>query len=285
MIRIVTYIIVVNIMACSVNTLVKSYHTAVVGAGHLGRSLLLRYKRHDPQLRCMAVVRNAATKLKVRDVITTEFGTPFRANQIILCVKPSQAEHVCKVISKSLRPNTVVISAMAAITQQQLETWLDTTNVIRIMPSILDNGPISVYNPHDVCLTLPTTNIIHAETELELDAATAVSGCLPGFLAVTFREMIHAARSVPGSNERMINYLVLRNIRAFAEADIWDISGLENLRSTVATKGGATERGIEKLEDKDALKHLFRSMFQAADGRIAALQGRDISTKHRKHDE
>lgn len=278
MTRITTYIAMINIMSRLTSKCV-AHHIAVVGAGHFGRSLLTRYQRYEPQLRCMAVVRNTAVKLRMRDVVTMEFGTMFHANQIILCVKPSQAEQVCKVISKSLRADTVVISAMAAITQRQLETWLNTTNVVRIMPSILGSGPISVYNPHDVRITLPTTNIMVAETEPELDAATAVSGCLPGFLAVIFRELIEAACSVPGSNERMTKYLVLRNIRAFAEEDIWDEQGLENLRSSVATKGGATERGIEKLEDKDALKHLFRSMFLTADNRIAALQGRN------KHDE
>lgn len=244
---------------------------AVIGAGSLGRSLLTSYVKTYPKLRYMAIVRQ---KSKLSPLLNTKIvyhGRPFNAEQIMICVKPYQAREVCQAVKNNLKSDTVVISAMAAVSLNKLQSWLDTENIVRIMPSILRDGPIAVYNPRNIKLILPTSNVIQVDNERALELATTTCGCVPGFLAAIMEQMVNAARHL-GVKEIVAQTLILKNLQALANEDINTVQDLQRLQSKVATKGGATEKGILELKYDDILANLFIRMFRVADDHVMALR-------------
>jgi pyrroline-5-carboxylate reductase len=247
-----------------------AHNVAVVGAGSLGRSLLTSYRRMYPALKYMAVIRQNSKLSEFINAEVTEYGQPFNAKQIMLCVKPYQAQEVCRTIKTNLRPDTVVVSAMAATPQHKLESWLETENVARIMPSILPNGPIAVYNPRGVGILLPTHNVVRTTNERVLDLTTATCGCVPGFMAAIMEQLINAVKQL-GVSEDVAQALILCNLQALANENMGSMQDLRNLRNRVATKGGATEKGILSLEH-DNVTNLFTKMFGAADNHVMALR-------------
>lgn len=244
---------------------------AIVGPGALGTSLLNNYTRTYPELRYTAVVRKARVLTSLNKIDVTYYGTPFRAQQIVLCVKPYQAQEVCQTIKASLHPLTVVVSAMAAVPQHKLETWLGTKNVVKIMPSILADGPIAVYNPYNIKFILPRTDIVYASTEEDLDLATATCGCVPGFMAAIMEQLIVAVERL-GVDSATAEAMILGNLRALTSENIQTVNDLQALRAKVGTKGGATEKGILQLEHNNNLVNIFTKMFKTADDHVVALR-------------
>lgn len=247
-----------------------SHDIAVVGLGALGKSLLSNYLQAHPQLRYTAVVRRMPS---LNNIDITHYGTRFSAQQILLCVKPYQAQEVCQTIKSNLTCETVVISAMAAVPQRKLELWLGTKNVVRIMPSILSDGPIALYNPYNIKVVLPRTNILYADSEKALDLATATCGCVPGFMAAIIQQLVIAVEYL-GVDRATAQTIILDNLRALMSTDIQTADDLQTLCIKVATKGGATEKGILQLEHNNNLVNLFSNMFKAADDHVIALRNK-----------
>lgn len=246
---------------------------AIVGLGALGRSLLHNYRQVYPELRYTAVVRKTPSPIISSKIGITYYGTRFRAQQIMLCVKPHQAQELCQTIKRDVGVDTVVVSAMAAVPQHKLEAWLGTSNVVKIMPSILTQGPIVVYNPHNIKLILPRNSIVHVDNEKDLDLATATCGCVPGFMAAIIEQLVIAAQSL-GVDHTTAQAIILGNLRALANDNVRTINDLQTLRAKVATKGGATEKGILQLEQNNNLLNLFDKMFKAADAHIITLRNK-----------
>lgn len=243
----------------------------IIGLGALGRSLLHNYRKVYPELRYTAVVRKTPSPVISSKIGVTYYGTRFRAQQIVLCVKPHQAQEVCQTIKQDVGVDTVVVSAMAAVPQDKLEAWLGTSNVVKIMPSILTRGPIVVYNPHNVKFILPRNNIVRVDNEEDLDRATVTCGCVPGFMAAIMEQLVITAQSL-GVDDTTAQAIILGNLRALAGENIRTINDLQTLRAKVATKGGATEKGILQLEHKNNLINIFDKMFKAADDHVVALR-------------
>jgi pyrroline-5-carboxylate reductase len=184
-------------------------------------------------------------------------------------VKPLQAKEVCESIRGHLKNGTVVVSAMAAVPLKKLQEWLGHRWVVKIMPTILPGGPITVYNPYDCALILPTNNQIEVRDETDLDTTTAVSGCMPGFLSYLLEEWIEAAVHV-GLSRKDAEKLILSNLAAFGRLDLKKREELIELRRQVSSKGGATERGVISLERSEIRASLV-GMLWAADDRVTEL--------------
>jgi pyrroline-5-carboxylate reductase len=245
----------------------------IIGCGSLGRSLLTSLRKRYTNLQYTASARSEASvqflRSKYQVKATTNNQEVATCSQIFLCVKPLHAEEVCRSIRDHLNPNAVVVSTMAAVPLDRLQDWLHHDRVVKIMPTILPDGPITIYNPLRCHFLLPTNNPVEVDNEIDLDTTTAVSGCMPGFLSYLLEEWIEAAVHV-GLSREIAENLVLNNLAAFSRLDLKTKEDLIELRRQVSSKGGATERGVISLE-RSGIRTSLIEMLWAADNRVSEL--------------
>ena len=245
----------------------------IIGCGSLGRSLLTGFRKRYENLRYTASARSEASvnllrsKYQVR--ATTDNREVASSSQVLLCVKPLQAKEACRSIQGHLNKRTVVVSTMAAVPLSKLQDWLQHRWIVKVMPTVLPEGPITVYNPYHCPLLLPTNDQIKVLDETELDLSTAVSGCMPELLAYLLEEWIESAIEV-GTDPKVAEQLILKNLQAVSRLDFKKKEDLIQLRRRVSSKGGATERGVVSLE-RSGIRPTLTEMLWAADSRVVEL--------------
>ncbi len=97
--------------------------------------------------------------------------------------------------------------------------------------------------------------LVELEDEL-FDAATAVMGCTPAYLALVI-EAIAEAGAADGLERELAHSMVVD--AAAGTAELLRHHHPAALREAVASPGGSTEAGLEALEDEDV-----REAFEAA---------------------
>ncbi len=246
-------------------------YTGIIGCGALGEVLLGLLQKRNPG-KIIVSVRSVSRLESLRERYHVEtsnnnFYLVHRAREIYLCVKPSQAEGVCTELKGLLRSDTLVISAMAGVPVKSIVGWLNHANVLKIMPSITvgHNGPISITGHKSTHHNLPDKNLIYM-TERAVDLSTAVSGCMPGFMAFILKEWINVAIN-KGMDQKLAEKLILQNFVSLAALNPKNINDLDEIRSNVTSKGGATEQGIEAIK-KYGLSEGLDAMISAADNRV-----------------
>lgn len=245
----------------------------IIGCGTLGRSLLIAFQKKHTRLRYLASVRTDDSMDLVRMIkhvrVVTDNRKIASSDQLFLCVKPLDAKQACSSIRGHIKDKTVIVSAVAAVPLKKLQEWLDHERVVKIMPTILPDGPITVYNPYQYNFLLPTNNLIKIKSEADLDITTAVSGCMPGLLSFILEQWIEAAVSI-GTDPKIAEQLILHNLEAMGRLGLKNKKELIQLRHQVSSKGGATEQGVVSLE-RSGIHPTLTEMLWEADDRITEL--------------
>lgn len=183
-----------------------------------------------------------------------------KSNDLFLCIKPINAKEVCQEIQGHLKTNTVVVSVMAAVPLLKIKEWLKRQNVVKTMPTMsVLKGPVTLYNPLSLHFNTFSENYITVDNENTADMSTTVSGCMPGFLANIFEQWIDAAVKM-GMNRQLAEQLICANASAFADFNVSTQTGLQEIQKAVASKGGATEKGLINLNESNLNQILGTTM-------------------------
>jgi len=247
-------------------------YTGIIGCGAMGEALIAPLQlRNSGRIIVSSRRLDRLIQLKERhnvEVTTNNRLISFQSRELYLCVKPSQAEGLCSELRGSLRGDTLVVSVMAGVPIKSINKWLDHSNVIKIMPTITvgEDGPIAISSHTSTRLSLHPKNLLHM-TEDQVDLATAVSGCMPGFLSYLLQELIWAAVS-RGMEQHVAESLILRNLTALAAKGPQTVNDLIWIQTQVCSKGGATEKGIEAFKQGQGI----HGMIAAADERVKDLR-------------
>jgi pyrroline-5-carboxylate reductase len=186
------------------------------------------------------------------------------SSDIFLCVKPNDMEEACREIRNHINRKTVVISIAAGVPYSKLQEWLNHDNVIKSMPTLsLPKGPVVIYNPLRLTFKTFSENNIVVDDENVLDMSTAISGCMPGFLANVLEQWIEAAVNL-GMERKLAEKLIYHNASAFGNLDNMS---LRDIQSMVSSKGGATERGLIYMNESE-LKDILRKTMKIANDRV-----------------
>jgi pyrroline-5-carboxylate reductase len=191
-----------------------------------------------------------------------------RADVVVLCHKPHQLAEV----AEQIRPR-VVASILAATTTAQIEAAYPGIPVYRFLP----NMPVEVrkgmlcYVPGSLASEGPEKELLElfgrAGTILRLDEepllepAMALMSCGPAFMALVAESFADAGTEhglAPDDAMRMV-VETMGGTAAYLAGHGWDAEGL---RVRVATPGGATERGLIRLED-EGLRRVCRAAVDA----------------------
>ncbi|MGE5281397.1 MAG: pyrroline-5-carboxylate reductase [Chloroflexota bacterium] len=190
-----------------------------------------------------------------------------RADAVVLAVKPAKLEAV----AAEMRAARVVVSLLGATSLEAVREAFPSSEVVRVMPNLgveVRRGVLCMAGVPDAELRSLLDGLGHL-VELpdgEFDAATAVMGCAPAYLALAM-EAIADAGVADGLEPRLAHELVLET--ALGTAELLRDRTPAQVRQAVASPGGSTEAGLEALDRLGA-----RQAFEAAvEASLARMRG------------
>jgi pyrroline-5-carboxylate reductase len=193
-----------------------------------------------------------------------------RADAVVLCHKPQQLDEVSAEASGKA---SVVISILAAVTTERLEAAYPGVPVYRFIPNIpaeVGRG-VLCYTPGSRAADGPEREILElfgrAGTVIRLDdepliePAMALMSCGPAFMALVAESFADAGQAHGLAAEEAVRMTVetMAGTAAYLAAHGYDT---EALKARVATPGGATERGLIRLEER-GLRDVCRAAVDA----------------------
>jgi pyrroline-5-carboxylate reductase len=116
----------------------------------------------------------------------------------------------------------------------------------------------------DVRGLLETLGHVVELPDSEIDAATAVMGCAPAYLALAV-EAIADAGAADGLDAELARELVVETTAGTAE--LLRLRHPADVRRAVASPGGSTEAGLEAL-DQEGAREAFGAAVRASLGRM-----------------
>jgi pyrroline-5-carboxylate reductase len=199
--------------------------------------------------------RSLAAELDGEAVSNDEIGK--RADLVVLAVKPAMLTAVAPRLSEA----RVVVSLLGATPLSAVAAAFPAAEAHRVMPNVAVEVGRGV-----LCLAGPASPPVREKLELlghvvelpdeDFDAATAVMGCAPAYLALAV-EAIADAGAADGLDPALARELVVET--AAGTAELLRSHDPAAVREAVASPGGSTEAGLEALEREGA-----RGAFAAA---------------------
>jgi pyrroline-5-carboxylate reductase len=254
----------------------------VIGAGVMGQTLLRgllsgKLIAHD---RVWAGDKNQATCEAASEALGIAVESDFQArvpaaDLILLCVKPNDAPVVLAALrSAGLRRETLLISIMAGVGTDRLESLLGTENpVVRAMP----NTPAVVGEGMSVICRgryASKTDLLRAQAifeavgrceqvdEIHFNAVTALSGSGPGYQFLIMEALADAGVRV-GLPRKLALTLVAQTALGSARMVLTTGRHPAALRDDVTTPAGCTIAGLLMLEDGRIRSVLARAVEEA----------------------
>jgi pyrroline-5-carboxylate reductase len=190
-----------------------------------------------------------------------------RADLVVLVVKPAQLEDV----APELQAARAVISLLGATSLKRVATLFPNAEAARVMPNVgveVRRGVLCVAGPASP-ETRSLLELLGHVVELpdsEFDAATAVMGCAPAYLALAV-EAIADAGAEDGLDPVLARELVVETTAGTAE--LLRERHPADVRRAVASPGGSTEAGLEAL-DREGARQAFEAAVRAS---LARMRG------------
>lgn len=187
-----------------------------------------------------------------------------RADLMVLAVKPAKLDDVAAEVGGVAKP---LISLLGVTSLEKVSAAFPEADVFRVMPNVaveVRRGVLCLAvgegvadeRAAEVRRMLEALGRVVELPDEEFDAATAVMGCAPAYLALAV-EAIAGAGAAAGLDEELARELVVETTAGTAEL----LRGRPpaEVRRAVASPGGSTEAGLEALEREGA-----RGAFEAA---------------------
>jgi pyrroline-5-carboxylate reductase len=191
-----------------------------------------------------------------------------RADAIVLAVKPAALDAV----APALQDAEEIVSVLAATPLSRLREAFPDALILRTMPNVgveVRQGVICIagdaLSPGVGAALEQIAHLVEIDED-DFDAATAVMGCAPAYLALAV-EAIGDAGAADGLDPALARELIVET--AVGTAALLRHHAPAEVQRAVASKGGSTEAGLEELERLDA-----RGAFAAAvDGSLRRMRG------------
>jgi pyrroline-5-carboxylate reductase len=184
-----------------------------------------------------------------------------RADVVVLAVKPAKLADVAGELASA----KVVISLLGATPLKTVSDAFPDATVVRVMPNVgveVRKGVLCVAGDADSYLLglLGTLGHVVQLPDSQFDAATAVMGCAPAYLALAV-EAIADAGTADGLDRELALELVTET--AVGTAELLRLHHPTDVRKAVASPGGSTEAGLEAL-DREGAREAFEAAVRAS---------------------
>jgi pyrroline-5-carboxylate reductase len=204
------------------------------------------------------------------------------ADILFLTVKPNEIKNVCNDINyyqdNHIGRKKIIVSAAAGVPTEKISEWLkDDHHVVRCMPNIpISEGDGSIawyvknkdtnkdYENHikELETIAYGPNNVWVNKEELIDVSTAVSGCLPAYISKLF-EVYRDIGTELGLSESEIDKMLKGAFSGTSK--LLSSSDPEIIMREVASKGGATEKGLEMLDNDGFNDIIKRSVMESID--------------------
>jgi pyrroline-5-carboxylate reductase len=178
-----------------------------------------------------------------------------QADAVVLAMKPAGLERAAEQLGGA---GDAIASVLAATPVARLRELFPDTPVVRVMPTIttevqsgvICHAPLEPSIDGEAGARLlnlfgELSHLVEVPDEL-MDEATAVMGCTPAYLAVVIQNVAEAG-AAEGLDAELAYELVLESFAGTVEL-LRRYDPIE-VRTSVASRGGATEAGLEALAD------------------------------------
>ena len=184
-----------------------------------------------------------------------------RADLVVLAVKPAMLDRV----AAEMQEAKVVVSLLGATSLNRVRGAFPHSDAVRVMPNAgveVRRGVLCVAGGPTLELRglLGTLGHVVDIADDEFDAATAVMGCAPAYLALAV-EAIAEAGAADGLDEALARDLVVET--AAGTAELLRTHSPAHVRKAVASPGGSTEAGLEAL-DREGAREAFEAAVRAS---------------------
>lgn len=184
-----------------------------------------------------------------------------RADVVVLAVKPAKLEEA----AAELGGVKTVVSLLGATSLEALREAFPDAGVVRVMPNVgveARKGVLCVAGDIDADMRKLLEGLGHVVdlADSQFDAATAVMGCAPAYLALAV-EAIADAGAADGLDAALARELVVET--AVGTAELLRTHEAAALRRAVASPGGSTEAGLEAL-DREGAREAFEAAVRAS---------------------
>jgi pyrroline-5-carboxylate reductase len=196
-----------------------------------------------------------------------------QSDLVVLAVKPNVLDEVAPDLAKA---GTPVISILAGTSLESLHEALPGLDLIRVMPNLgaqLRQAVLCVAYGRTVGddqrkRAAELLGLVGEVIELDeglIDAATAIMGCTPGYLAL-LAEILVEAGVKEGLTEDQSRRMAAKAMSA--TGGLLELREPGELRRAVASPGGMTEAGLRALEEHD----LRRALQAAVDASLEVVR-------------
>ena len=184
-----------------------------------------------------------------------------RADVVILAVKPAKLGEAAAELSAAKS----VISLLGATSLETLREAFPGAGVMRVMPNVgveVRKGVLCLAGEPDAGVRglLEGLGRVVELPDSQFDAATAVMGCSPAYLALAV-EAIADAGAADGLDQELARELVVET--AVGTAELLRSRQPADLRRAVASPGGSTEAGLQAL-DREGAREAFEAAVRAS---------------------
>ncbi len=179
----------------------------------------------------------------------------------MLAVKPAMLADV----AAELVGAKTVVSLLGATPLEVVQDAFPEAEVIRVMPNVaveVRQGVLCVagHESFEVRRLLGLLGHVVELPDSEFDAATAVMGCAPAYLALAV-EALAGAGAAAGLEEELARELVVET--TVGTAELLRRRHPADVRRAVASPGGSTEAGLEAL-DREGASEAFAAAVRAS---------------------
>jgi pyrroline-5-carboxylate reductase len=184
-----------------------------------------------------------------------------RADVVVLAVKPARLDEA----AGELAGAKVLVSLLGATSLDRVRGAFPGSEVVRVMPNVgveVRKGVLCVAGEPDPGVRAMLQSLGHVVelSDSQFDAATAVMGCAPAYLALAV-EAIADAGAAEGLDEELARELVVETTAGTAE--LLRVRHPADVRKAVASPGGSTEAGLEAL-DREGAREAFEAAVRAS---------------------
>lgn len=251
---------------------------------------LLRHQTSAADIAAVDVSGEARENLARRfgiAVVAEIAGAP-QAGVVVLAVKPQQMKQVAMELRPHVR-DALVISIAAGIRTRDLSRWLgDHGRIVRAMPNMpamVSAGITGLFAMDDLRESERTAaekvlqavgSTLWVEREELLDAVTAVSGSGPAY-AFYFAEALEEAAISLGFDEPSARRLAIETFAGAMRLAAQSDEPPAVLRARVTSRGGTTERALQKLDAEQVKRAIIDAV------RAAAERARELGDEYGKN--
>ena len=205
-----------------------------------------------------------------------------RFDAVLLGVKPQMIDDVAAQIRVLAGAETTLFSILAGVELDSLAArFPESGALVRIMPNLaaaIGRSPIALFDrglddagrASVSALMAPLGTPEWLAVEAEFDLVTALAGCGPGFV-YRFIDAMASGAAALGLDPAQAQRLAVATVEGAAMLAAASPHSPAELARRVASPGGSTQKGLDVLDEGDALKRLMLATLIASRDRNAEM--------------